>query len=301
MRQHVFTGGRPMAGRNYESIWTHLSTVAFRQGWLNAGGVRTRYVQAGNPEAPAVVMLHGTGGTWEAYCATLGEHSKHFNCFAIDFMGSGYSDKPARDHQIRDYVQQVRDFMAALGVEKASLIGISMGSWVAARFALDYPDQLEKLTLLAAFGLSDDEKEIGSIVSRRGKAYDDPSWDNIAVIFDNLIHSKDKRIPDLIALRQATYSQPGMKELADHVLAVLGPKYLRSNLITVDEWRQIQARTLVVASLDDRPMYLATARRVAELIPRSTLLEMSGVGHWPQFENPGEFNRKNIAFLLSDA
>jgi 2-hydroxy-6-oxonona-2,4-dienedioate hydrolase len=70
-------------------------------------------------------MLHGTGGSWEAFCATLGPHAKHFNCYAIDFMGSGYSDKPRRDHQIRDYVKQIRKFMAAEGLKKASLIGIS--------------------------------------------------------------------------------------------------------------------------------------------------------------------------------
>jgi pimeloyl-ACP methyl ester carboxylesterase len=80
----------------YESIWSHLSTVAFRQGWLDAGGVKTRYAQAGDLDARAVIMLHGTGGTWEAFCATLGEHAKHFNCYAIDMVGSGYSEKPRR-------------------------------------------------------------------------------------------------------------------------------------------------------------------------------------------------------------
>ena len=282
----------------YESIWSHLSTVAFTQGWLNANGVKTRYVQAGNPDAPALIMLHGTGGTWEAFCATLGEHAKHFNCYAIDMVGSGYSEKPRRDHQIRDYVEQVKGLMATVGIKKASLIGISMGSWVAARFALIYPEAIEKLTLLAAFGFADDEEEIGGIIKHRGKAYDDPSWENIKSIFDRLIFQEEKRIPDLIALRQATYSEPGMKELSDHVLAVLGPKYLRDNLITAEEWKQIKADTLVIASLNDRPLFLNTARKVAELIPNATLIEMSGVGHWPQFEKPDEFNRANIEFLL---
>ena len=110
--------GRP----SYESIWTHLSAVPFRQDWISAGGVKTRFVQAGDPKAPAVIMLHGTGGTWEAYCATIGEHAKHFNCFAIDFVGSGFSEKPRRDHQIRDYVKQIRDFMSAVGVPRHHLL-----------------------------------------------------------------------------------------------------------------------------------------------------------------------------------
>ena len=140
--------------KGYESIWTHLSTVPFQQGWLDAGGIKTRYVHAGSPNTPALIMLHGTGGTWEAFCANLGEHAKHFNCYALDFMGSGYSDKPRCDHQIRDYVGHVRNFMTAVDIKKTSLIGISMGTWVAARFAIDFPDEVEKLTLNAAFGMA---------------------------------------------------------------------------------------------------------------------------------------------------
>lgn len=284
---------------HYESIWTHLCTLSFRQDWVLAGDVRTRFIQAGDPKAPPLIMLHGTGGTWEAFCATIGEHSKHFNCFALDFVGSGFSEKPPRDHQIADYVRQVRDFMKALGIGRASFIGVSLGSWVTARFALDYPDLTEKITLNAAFGLADDEKEISEIISSRGRAYDDPSWENITKVFERLIFREDKRIPDLIALRQRTYQLSGMKEASEHVLAVLGPKYLKQNLIPADEWRKIRAPALVVASLKDRPLFLNTARKVASLIPSARLLEMSGVGHWPQFENPDVFNKENISFLMS--
>ncbi len=282
----------------YESIWTHLSTVAFRQDWIDAGGVRTRYVQAGPADAPAVVMMHGTGGTWEAYMATLGRHAQHFNCFAIDFLGSGYSDKPPRDYEIADYVQQVAAFMQAAGIERTSLIGISLGSWVAVRFASTHPDKIEKVTLNAPFGLADDAEEIGGIIKRRAQAYDDPSWDNIKKIFDALIYKPEKRIDDLIALRQATYRNPEAKAAADHVLAVLGPKYLHQNLITDDECRSITAPVMVVESLQDRPLFRNTARRLIELLPNAVHLQLSDVGHWPQFEAPDEFNKANIDFLL---
>jgi 2-hydroxy-6-oxonona-2,4-dienedioate hydrolase len=281
----------------HESIWTHLSSVAFQQQWIDAGGIRTRCVQAGPEDAPALIMLHGTGGTWEAYCATIGPHSRYFRCFALDFLGSGYTDKPDRDYQIADYVEHVRDFMRAVGVSKASFIGISLGSWVTARFALTHPSMVEKITLNAPFGFADDEEEIGGIIARRGRAYDDPSWENIRKIFDSLIYNEHKRIDDLVALRQATYRTPEAKAASNHVLSVLGPPYLRNNLISAAEWRRIQAPALVIASLKDRPLYLNTARKVAELMPRGRLLEMDDVGHWPQFEKPDEFNAANIAFL----
>ena len=281
----------------YESIWTHLANVPFRQGWIDAGPVRTRYVQAGPEDAPAVIMLHGTGGTWEAYMATIGPHAEHFNCFAIDFLGSGYSAKPLRDYEIADYVQQIADFMQAVGLQKASLIGISLGAWVAVRFASTHPDKTTRVTLTAPFGLADDAEEIGGIIKRRGQAYDDPSWENIKKIFDALIYKEDKRIDDLIALRQATYRSAEAKAAANHVLAVLGPKYLHRNLITEAECRSIQAPVMVVESLKDRPLFRNTAQRLMKLLPNAVHLEMDNVGHWPQFEDPATFNHANLRFL----
>ena len=283
----------------YESIWSHLSQVAFRQDWVDAGGVRTRYVQAGPKDAPTLMMLHGTGGTWEAYMATLGAHARHFNCFAIDFMGSGYSGKPPRDYEIADYVQQVASFMDAMAVERTSLIGISLGAWVAVRFASTHPDKTVKVTLNAPFGLADDAEEIGAIIKRRGAAYDNPSWENIKKIFDALIFKEEKRIDDLIALRQATYANPEAKAAAEHVLAVLGPKYLHKNLITDAECRSIQAPVMVVESLKDRPLFRNTAQRLVTLLPNAVHLPMNDVGHWPQFEDPQTFNKANIEFLLA--
>ena len=281
----------------YESIWTHLSQVSFKQGWIDAGGVRTRYVQAGPADAPALIMLHGTGGTWEAYMATLGPHAEHFNCFAIDFLGSGYSDKPSRDYEIADYVQQVAAFMEAVDVEKTSLIGISLGAWVAVRFASTHPDKTVKVVLNAPFGLADDAEEIGGIIKRRGTAYDDPSWQNIKKIFDSLIFREEKRIDDLIALRQATYSNPEAKAASEHVLAVLGPKYFHKNLITEAECCGIEVPVMVVESMQDRPLFRNTAQRLVTLLPDAVHLEMQNVGHWPQFEDPETFNEASLRFL----
>jgi len=283
--------------RHYESIWTHLSTTPFRQDWIDVNGVKTRCVQAGRPDAPALFMLHGLGGTWEAYCASLKAHAEHFNCFAFDFMGSGYSAKPDYDYQIKDYVEQIRGLMKAVGVKRTSIIGISLGAWVTAQFAISHPELVDKIVLNAAFGLSDDKEEIAGILTRRGRAYDDPTWQNIKTIFDNLIYKPEKRLDDIIALRQATYSTPGAKEASTHTLALFGPKYLNENLIPPENWSKIKCPALVVLSTNDRPLFVNTARRVAELIPNAKLLQMNDVGHWPQFENPELFNRECIAFL----
>jgi len=284
--------------RPYESIWTHLSTVPFRLDWIDAGGIRTRFMQAGRHDAPALIMVHGTGGSLEGFCANMGAHAEHFNCIALDLVGSGLSDKPDHDYEVSFYVRHLRMFMKAMGIEKASFVGVSLGSWVTAQLAIDHPEQVATLTMNAPFGLANDAEEIAGIRTRRGKAFDDPSWQNVKVIFDSLIYSEAKRIPDLVGIRQAMYKQPGARAAADHILNLFSPELLPRNLIPEENWRKIEAATLVVMSLRDRPLFLNTARTLAGLIPNARLVEMEGVGHWPQFENPELFNRRNIEFIL---
>ncbi|OTP76196.1 2-hydroxymuconic semialdehyde hydrolase [Caballeronia sordidicola] len=242
-------------------------------------------------------MLHGTAGSLEAFCANLGEHSKHFNCYAIDLIGTGLTDKPDEDYEINDYVEHVRGFMEVMGIQKASLIGISLGTWIAARFALTHPDMVDKLTFNAPFGFADDAEEMAGIRTRRGRAFDDPSWENVKTIFDNLIYLPAKRIPDLIGMRQAMYQEPGARAGADHILNLFKPESLSRNLIPAAEWQKIVAPTLIVLSLKDRPLFVNTARNLINLIPNAQLLEMDDVGHWPQFENSALFNDANIRFL----
>jgi pimeloyl-ACP methyl ester carboxylesterase len=282
----------------YRSIWTHLMTTPFRQDWIDVGGVRTRYVQAGDPDKPAVVMLHGTAGTWECFAANLGAHAKHFNCYAFDMVGSGFSDKPDRDYEIPVYAEHVRNFMAAVGLKRASIIGVSLGAWVACRLAVDHPALVEKLTLLSSSGMLANLQTMGSIRSVRSKAVDDPSWETIKSIFVPLIYDEKNRIPDLIAIRQATYRQPEMKKAMAHILCLQDPDVRPRNLLSEDEWRSLAAPTLVIAAPDDREEYYETAMRIRELAKDARVVEVEGVKHWGQFEKPDLFNAINIEFLL---
>ena len=77
----------------YESIWSSLRGVSFSQGWLDAGGIRTRYIASGKSDAPVLVLLHGTGGHAEAYVRNLKAHGSHFRTYAIDLLGHGWTDK----------------------------------------------------------------------------------------------------------------------------------------------------------------------------------------------------------------
>jgi 2-hydroxy-6-oxonona-2,4-dienedioate hydrolase len=287
-----------VTGDGYRSIWTELRDVPFTQAWVDAAGVSTRCADAGSSDAPAVVMLHGTGGHWETFAANIGPLARHLRCIAIDMVGHGFSDKPPIDYEIAAYVDHVGAVMDALNVERASLMGTSLGSWVAARFALDRPERVDKLVLMSTAGLLASRSNMDRVRSERTKAVEDPTWESIAAIFTNLIADDRNRIPDLIALRQAIYRLPDMRDTMERILVLQDPDVRARNLLSEEQWRSIEAPALVVASGKDHNEYENTSRRVASLMPNATLLEMPHVRHWPHFEDAVTFNDAALGFLL---
>jgi pimeloyl-ACP methyl ester carboxylesterase len=281
----------------YRSLWTSLMDVSFRQHWIDVDGVSTRVAEAGSPDLPGLVLLHGTGGHWETFAPNLKALSQHFHCVAIDMVGNGFSDKPDYDYEIAVYVDHVRGVMDALGLQRASLIGMSLGAWVSARFALDHPDRIDRLVLLSPAGLIATESNMARIRAERTKAVQDPTWESIKAMFDHLIADERNRIPDVVALRQAIYRQPETLQVIDHVLILQDPAARDRNLLTEAQWSAIKAPTLVVASGKDHGEYQSTARRVAALIPDAEVFDMPEVRHWPHFEDPEAFNEAAVRFL----
>jgi 2-hydroxy-6-oxonona-2,4-dienedioate hydrolase len=283
------------------TVWQHMHDTAFTQGWVDVNGVRTRYVQAGPADAPPLVMIHGTAGTWECFCANLKSHAKHFNCFALDMVGSGFSDKPDIDYEIPFYVDHVRGFMAAMGIANASLMGVSLGAWVAARMAIDHPGLVRTMTLLAASGLVVNRETMGSIRSMRTRAVDEPTWDNIRNVFTTLIYDERNRIQDLVFIRQAVYRQPAMKKAMAHILCLQDPDIRARNTIPTEDWKRISAPTLIINAPDDKEDYYQTSLAIAKLIPDVQAFEIKGVKHWANFEKPDVFNPVSLDFLMRKA
>ena len=119
-------------------LWPEIASGALRLSYVDAGGIRTRYVEAGNPSADeAVVFVPGTGGHLEAFTRNLLPHGKEYRTIALDMIGHGYTDKPDHDYEIRHYVKHLADFSDALGLKRIHLHGESLGGWIAAQFAID--------------------------------------------------------------------------------------------------------------------------------------------------------------------
>lgn len=108
--------------------------TAHRLAWIDVGGVRTRYLEAGPADGPVVVLLHGTAGQPRNFCANMADYAVHFRVIAIDMLGCGLTDKPDFDYLVKDYAEHACGVLDALGVEQAAVVGVSLGSWSARRW-----------------------------------------------------------------------------------------------------------------------------------------------------------------------
>lgn len=282
----------------HQSIWAELRGVSFSQGWLNAGGINTRYLTSGTSDKPPLLLLHGVGGHAEAYVRNLKSHSEHFWTWAIDMIGHGWTDKPASDREVSHYVDHVLRVLDTLKIDKASISGESLGGWVASRLAIDHPDRVDRLVLNTAGGSQADPVVMERLKSLSMRAVEEPTWEFIKARVEWLMADKSKAYDDLVATRQAIYQQPGMVEAQRHNMVLQDMETRQRNILRADDYGRIKAPTLVVWTSDDPTADVSEGRRIATMIPGALFTVMDGCGHWPQFEDPDTFNRIHLNFLL---
>jgi pimeloyl-ACP methyl ester carboxylesterase len=112
------------------------------------------YIESGS--GVPILLLHGFLGKSQCWQPLMACLPSHFRCIALDLLGFGNSAKPMIRYDIATEVAFVRQFLAALQLDTCYIVGHSFGGWVAAAYALAYPDQVKGLVLAAAAGIRDD-------------------------------------------------------------------------------------------------------------------------------------------------
>ncbi|AGU14789.1 alpha/beta fold hydrolase [Corynebacterium argentoratense] len=283
---------------NYTSTWDDLAEVAFDQGYIEAGGYRTRYLHAGTSDKPTLFMLHGITGHAEAYARNLAAHSEHFNVYAIDFIGHGYSSKPEHPLEIKHYIEQVLAIMDELGVEKAYFSGESLGGWTTARLAQLHPERVERIVLNTMGGTMANPQVMERLYTLSMQAAEDPSWERVKARLEWLMADPSMVTPDLIRTRQRIFEQPNWKMACEMNMALQDMEIRKRNMLSDDDLRQIEVPALVLWTTKDPSGPVDEGRRIADLIPNGQLAVMEECGHWPQYEDTETFNKIQLDFLL---
>lgn len=284
-------------------LWPEIARGTVRLGYADAGGVRTRYVEAGDPSADeAVVFIPGTGGHLEAFTRNLLPHAEHHRTIALDMIGHGYTDKPDHDYEIKHYVSHLLDFCDALGLKRIHVHGESLGGWIAAQFAIDHPERVASLTLNTAGGLNTDPAVMQRVYAVTMKAVAEASPQTVRARLEWLMNDPTRVTDDLVELRLSIYTQPGFQRAMEHILCLQNMEIRMRNVLTDDTLAGIAAPTLVIWTDHDPTAPIATGARFVAAIPKAEpLVVMDDCAHWPQWEKADEFNRIHLAFLARHA
>jgi pimeloyl-ACP methyl ester carboxylesterase len=269
------------------------ATTAFAQATPDKSvtifGAKINYVEAGDPGKPKVILLHGLGGSIGNWQLTIPALSKDYHVFALDQVGFGRSDKPMLKYRVATYVDFLDRFMAELRIEKASLVGNSMGGWVAGLTAIKYPKRVEKIVLVDAAGILPKEYNEADLYQLNNSTRDE-----VRANMKKLFATPALRDNELLVDQFMT----GRVEASDgYTINSLIESIRRKEDFLNDRLGEIKKPTLIIWGKQDGLLPVADATTFHKGIAGSQILLLDNAGHAPQIEKPLEFLKAVSDFL----
>lgn len=287
----------PTSVRAWPSFWATLADVDHALTWVDAGGVRTRALQAGPADGEPVVFLHGTSGHLEAFVRNLPAHAARYRCHAVDMLGHGYTGNRGVPQEIPRYVEHLVDYLDAAGLDRPHVVGESLGGWVGARLAAEQPERVRSLQLLCAGGTVANPPVMERIRTSTRKAVLEDDIDFTRARLELLMADPANVTDELVAVRHAIYHAPDFVANLDNLLCLQDMQTRQRNLLTAEQMGAITAPTLVVWGRQNPFGDVPEAQAMHEAIPGSRLELFEACGHWPQHEHAERYNALSLEFL----
>ena len=277
------------------TLWTELAALDHSIRHVQVGPWSTRVLEAGT--GTPFILMHGTGGHLEAFTKNLPALAEHYRVIAYDYPGHGWTTTTTADLEIDAYIDHLVGLMDSLGIEQAHLSGESLGGWVAVKFAARYPDRVLRLVLNTPGGTMATPEVMERIRALSQAAADDPSAERVRARLEWLMADPASVTDELVEIRRGVYGRPGFAESMRHILCLQDPDVRRRNLITDKELAAVTAPALVIWTSDDPSGPAKAGLDMARLIPAGEFRLIEKAGHWPQWEQPEEFDALVLEFL----
>lgn len=130
-----------------------------KQYYVNTRYGKTFVIESGEKTAEPIILLHGSGMNSIMWIKDIEEYSKYYRVFAIDILGEpGKSEENRLSLEGNYHSEWLLDVLEELDIKKTNIIGISLGGWIALKFATDYPEMIEKLVLISPSGIGGQKK-----------------------------------------------------------------------------------------------------------------------------------------------
>ena len=276
--------------------------------FVSVGAVRARYWTAGN-SGPPLILLHGIGGSVEAWHKSMAALGQHHRVYAVDFPGCGRSDRSTaslRPHFLTGLATFVARFMDSMGIERAILVGSSLGGAVALECAYRFPQRVEALALISSAGFGADINlalrlsslpGIGELLTR-------PNREGAAAGLQACVLDPSIVTDAEIETAYTLSTLPGAQQ------AFLGILRAHCNFFGVHRaelqriWSYLPALrlpVLIIWGKQDGILPVGQAQRAASMLANVRIELVDRCGHLPAVEQPEIFNRLLLDFAAAPA
>ncbi len=270
---------------------------------INVGGLTTRYFRAGNDGLP-LVLLHGDSASALDWSWVLPRLGATHRVYAPDFPGFGESAKPSLDYSPEFLRQFLVDFLDALGIERAVLVGNSLGGLVCLRFALSRPEQVAALVLVDSSGLGYSVTPALSQLTLPLYGEAAISWCQTPLgakqrswLRTSLLFAHPSQVPDVWLAEQERMAQmPGFLQATVSSLRAQVNVFGQRQVL-LDSLGQLQMPTLVVWGTDDLVFPKEQAQDAVSRLQQGYLAFIPDCGHLPHIERPELFSAELSKFL----
>lgn len=254
-------------------------------------GNKIRYLEYSNfnsTEEETLVLLHGIGASAERWSKVIPFFHQHFRTIVPDIIGFGYSDKPTVEYNIPYFVKFLKDFLNRVGVKSASIAGSSFGGLVAAEFAINDINMINKLILVSPAGtMKTSTKTLEEYIL--ASLY--PTHDNVWRAFNNMAFDPRTVTEETILEFIDRMKLPNAKyAFMSTMLAIRNTTDLASRL------SKVKSPTMIIWGQNDEMIPVKYSEDYRN-IPNSNVKVIPRCGHTPFTEKPELFSKIAIDFL----
>jgi len=263
-----------------------------------AADVRVHYVEAGDPVAPAIILIHGFAAssfTWKQITPGL---AKSYHVFALDMIGFGFSGKPADFPYGREgYGKTVLNFMEQKKIEKAVLVGNSMGGAISLWIASHHPERVTRLVLIDTFGYPEKPSGVVTLMVQpwlRPFAHLLFGKEGLRITLKKVYYDDSRITPELVEGYGRPFKTPHAK---DALFWVAGNLNMREDAEEFKKLPTIKIPTLILWGENDTWIPPGRAKAFHQAIQGSELVMIPECGHVPQEEKPEVVQTTILEFL----
>jgi non-heme chloroperoxidase len=253
--------------------------------------VRLPYIEQGDRSGIPVILLHGFLDSWQSFEPVLPRLPDAVHVFALTQRGHGDASRPPEGYSVVHFAQDLKAFMDALELPAAIIAGHSMGSAVAQRFAIDFPERTRGLVLIGAASSLASSADARKFWDSTLAQLTDPVDEGLVrgMIESTLVKPVDAQMMER-AVRES------MKVPAFVWRAVFESRWRREGDFS-GELGRIQSPTLIVWGDQDSRYSRSEQERLAQEIPAAALVTYQGAGHLLHWEEPERFSSDLVNFV----